>query len=102
MDEEKQKDIVEFAKENNIEVRKFIPDFRSKSSKDYKSISILKKQKSKGSYTEEEQDSSDLSASDQMEIHEENEETQTDGENQRPGSRDTAQCRGFYIPDLCC
>ena len=70
MEEDKQKKIIEYARKNDIEVRKFIPDFRSKSSKVYKSINVYDKKTKNESHDEEESEKSHIPDGDEMVIHE--------------------------------
>lgn len=68
MNEEKTKLIVKYAKENNVEVRKYTPDFRSKSSKMYISTVIHAKEKLNEDQPEEDEIETVLQESDIMEV----------------------------------
>ncbi len=68
MSEEKTKLIVKYAKENNVEVRKYTPDFRSKSSKTYISIVIHAKEKLNEDQLEEDEMETVPQESDIMEV----------------------------------
>lgn len=68
MSEEKTKLIVKYAKENNVEVRKYTPDFRSKSSKTYISTVIHAKEKLNEDQLEEDEMETVPQESDIMEV----------------------------------